>query len=54
MIKAIQRKVGVTADGWIGPNTIKAMQRYWGTTQDGKISAVSSLVKAMQRWANNQ
>ena len=54
LIKAIQRKVGVTADGWIGPNTIKAMQRYWGTVQDGKISAVSSLVKAMQRWANNQ
>lgn len=54
LIKAIQRKVGVTADGWIGPNTIKAMQKYWGTVQDGKISAVSDLVKALQRWCNNQ
>ena len=54
LIRAIQKKVGVTADGWIGPKTIRAMQRYWGTVQDGKISAVSDLVKAMQRWANSQ
>ena len=54
LIRAIQKKVGVTADGWIGPKTIRAMQKYWGTVQDGKISAVSDLVKAMQRWANSQ
>lgn len=54
LIKAIQRKVGATVDGWIGTNTIKAMQKYWGTVQDGKISEVSSLVKAIQRWANSQ
>lgn len=54
LIKAIQRLVGAPVDGWIGPKTIRAMQRYWGTVQDGKISAVSDLVKAMQRWANSQ
>lgn len=52
LIKAIQRKVGVKVDGWIGPKTIRAMQKHWGTVQDGKISAVSDLVKALQRWAN--
>lgn len=54
LIKAIQRLVGAKVDGWIGPDTIRAMQKYWGTVQDGKISAVSDLVKAMQRWANSQ
>ena len=54
LIKAIQRLVGAKVDGWIGPKTIRAMQKYWGTVQDGKISAVSDLVKAMQRWANSQ
>ena len=52
LIKAIQRKVGVKVDGWLGPKTIRAMQKHWGTVQDGKISAVSDLVKALQRWAN--
>lgn len=54
LIKAIQRLVGAKVDGWIGPKTIRAMQKYWGTVQDGKISAVSDLVKAIQRWANSQ
>lgn len=53
LIKAIQRKVGSAVDGWIGPDTIRAMQKYWGTVQDGKISAVSDLVKAIQKWANS-
>ena len=54
LIKAIQKAVGAAADGWIGPDTIRAMQKYWGTVQDGKISAVSDVVKAMQRWANGR
>ena len=54
LIKAIQRKVSSAVDGWIGPDTIRAMQKYWGTVQDGKISAVSDLVKAIQKWANSQ
>ncbi len=50
LIKAMQRKVGVKEDGWIGPTTIKALQGWMGTVQDGKISKESDLVKALQRW----
>ena len=54
LIKAIQKKVGATQDGWIGPNTIKKMQKYFGTVQDGCISNPSDVVKAFQRWLNKQ
>ena len=33
LIKAIQKKVGATQDGRIGPNTIKAMQRWLAALQ---------------------
>lgn len=52
MVKALQRKIGVTADGYFGKNTCKALQRYLGTTQDGIVSAPSSMVKALQRKLN--
>ena len=54
LIKAIQKKVGATQDGRIGPNTIKAMQKWLGTTQDGCVSTISPMVKAFQRWLNKQ
>lgn len=54
LIKAIQRKVGVNDDGMIGPKTIKAMQKWLGTIQDGKVSKPSQMVKAFQRWLNEQ
>lgn len=54
LIKAIQKKVGATQDGWIGTNTIKKMQKYFGTVQDGCISNPSDVVKAFQRWLNKQ
>ena len=34
-IKALQRKLGITADGLIGKNTIKALQRWLGVKADG-------------------
>lgn len=34
-VKALQKKLGVTADGLIGKNTIKALQRWLGVTADG-------------------
>ena len=34
-IKALQKKLGVTADGLIGENTIKALQRWLGVKADG-------------------
>lgn len=52
MVRALQRKIGVSADGYFGKNTCKALQRYLGTTQDGIVSAPSSMVKALQRKLN--
>lgn len=54
LIKAIQKKVGVTQDGFIGTTTIKAMQKWLGTTQDGYVSKPSNMVKAFQKWLNEQ
>lgn len=54
LIKAIQKKVGVSQDGHIGPNTIKAIQRWMGCTQDGCFSGPSPCIKKLQQWINNQ
>ena len=53
MVRALQRKLGVTADGFIGPNTIKALQKKLGTSQDGCCSGPSDVVKALQKALNN-
>lgn len=52
MVKALQNKVGSTADGYFGPNTCRALQRYLGTTSDGVISKPSQMVKELQRRLN--
>lgn len=54
LIAAIQRKIGVNPDGFIGPNTIRAMQNWLGTPADGKVSYPSTMVRAFQRWLNQQ
>lgn len=54
LIKAIQKKVGATQDGHIGPNTIKKIQKWMGTTQDGCFSGPSPCIKKLQQWCNNQ
>lgn len=54
LIKAIQKKVGVTADGYFGPNTCKAMQKWLGTPVDGVVSGPSTMVKKFQAWLNKQ
>lgn len=54
LIRAIQKMVGATVDGYIGPETIKAMQKYFGTKQDGYVSNPSDMVRAFQRWLNKQ
>lgn len=54
LIKAIQNKVGVSADGYIGPGTIKAMQKWLGCTQDGCFSNPSTCIKKFQEWLNQQ
>lgn len=52
-IRGIQKKVGVTVDGYIGVNTIKALQKYLGTPVDGKVSNPSPMVKALQKKLNS-
>lgn len=54
IIKAIQKKINVKQDGFIGPNTIRAMQKWLGTYRDGYVSNPSSMVKAFQKWLNDQ
>lgn len=54
LIKAIQKKVGIKQDGFIGTNTIKAMQKWLGTVQDGYVSKPSNMVKEFQKWLNKQ
>lgn len=53
VIKALQKTLGVTQDGLLGPASIKALQKRLGTTQDGIISPVSNMVKALQVALNN-
>lgn len=52
LVKVLQKHLGVTQDGYMGPKTIKKMQRKLGTPVDGKISSPSQLVKAMQKKLN--
>ena len=54
LIRAMQRWAGVTADGYIGPQTIRALQKKLGTPVDGVISYPSAMVRALQEWCNRQ
>lgn len=54
LIARIQEMVGADIDGVIGPDTIRHMQAYFGTYIDGYISGPSSLIIALQEWANKQ
>ena len=49
-IAALQRKLGVEADGIIGPTTIKALQRYLGVEADGYCGSIT--VRALQARLN--
>lgn len=52
LIKAIQKSVGVSVDGYCGPDTIKAIQKLVGTTQDGYMGP--NTVKAFQKYLNTK
>lgn len=54
LVKALQRHVGVTADGYFEPGTIKAIQRRLGCEADGVLSYPSPTIKAFQKWLNQQ
>lgn len=50
MIQAMQKWLGVSADGHFGPNTIKALQRKLGVGQDGYCGPAT--VSAWQKFLN--
>lgn len=54
LIYAIQKWLGVYADGYIGTATIKALQKRFGCYQDGFLSAGSPTIKKFQEWLNQQ
>ena len=54
LIKAIQNKIGVSADGYVGPDFIRGMQKWLGCTQDGCFSNPSTCIRKFQEWLNQQ
>lgn len=55
MVKALQKKVGATVDGYMGKNTVKAMQKYlnkkgYDLSVDGYMGPAT--VKAWQKYLN--
>ncbi len=52
LIIKMQKAFGTTADGIMGPSSVKAMQKYYGVTVDGYMGAKT--VKAMQAAINRQ
>lgn len=52
LIGAIQRFVGESDDGFMGPKTIRAWQRKLGVTVDGYMGV--NTVTALQNWINRQ
>jgi peptidoglycan hydrolase-like protein with peptidoglycan-binding domain/GH25 family lysozyme M1 (1,4-beta-N-acetylmuramidase) len=42
LVRAMQRRLGVTVDGHLGPATIRAMQRHLGVTVDGSLGPVTA------------
>ena len=49
----MQKRLGVKADGYLGPITYRAMQKALGTPVDGKVSSPSPMIKAMQKKLNS-
>lgn len=43
LVRAIQRKVGASVDGYMGPETVKRIQRFVGTQQDGYLGPKTAL-----------
>lgn len=52
VVRALQKWLGVTSDGSLGPATIRAWQRKMNTPIDGSISLPSLLIKEWQKYLN--
>lgn len=51
-IKAVQRRIGATPDGWAGREFVLKLQKYMGTGVDGELWNPSECIKAVQRRLN--
>ncbi len=52
LIKALQKKIGATADGYFGVATIKALQKFVGASVDGYMG--NETITKFQEWLNKQ
>ncbi len=52
LVRAMQREVGVLADGYMGTNTIRAWQRHMGVVDDGWFG--NDTARATQEWINRK
>lgn len=52
LVRAIQKMLGITQDGFFGMDTVRALQKFLGVTVDGYFGGQS--VSAWQRWLNSQ
>ncbi len=53
VIRALQSRLGVAADGIVGPATVRALEARMGTEQDGRLDGPSRTVKLMQEALNS-
>lgn len=54
LVRAMQKWLQITEDGYIGQQFVLALQHKMGTVADGVLSKPSSCIKAFQHWLNNQ
>lgn len=52
-IKAVQKRIGATPDGWAGPKFVRKLQEYMGTGVDGELWNPSDCIKAVQQRLND-
>ena len=52
LVRAIQKMLGITQDGFFGMETVRALQKFLGVTVDGYFGGQS--VSAWQQWLNSQ
>ena len=52
LVTAMQRELGVEADGILGPQTVNALEIHFGYEPDGYLGAPSNTVKRMQKALN--
>ena len=52
MVRALQKMIGASADGYFGPNSIRKFQKFLGVAVDASCGPAT--VKAWQKWLNTK